>query len=232
MQKKKKNTIVWLEFELLKKFPEVIQGVFWDLPLGERDDPTHPQKALEVLGLSKGVKLKQCHKDNILKVKTVAAVDHYDDYDGMVTQEKEVGLIIRHADCQGTIFYDPVQKVLGNVHCGWRGSVRNIYQKMVRMMETTYGSSPKDIVVCIGPSLGPHNAEFKHYENELPPSFWPHQTHPTYFDFWEISKRQLLECGIREEHLEIARICTFDEGYSYRRNKRTPHHGTIVALSN
>jgi len=232
MQKKKKNTFVWFEFELLSQCADIVHAVFWNFPLGERDDPSHPQKALNVLGIPKGVRLKQCHKDALLEVKSADRIDRYDDYDGMMTQKEGIGLLIRHADCQGVIFYDPVQKAIANVHCGWRGSVLNIYKKTVEKMGRLYGSLPKDLIVCIGPSLGPHNAEFKHYKKELPESFWKYQVRPTYFNFWEISKAQLLEAGVLERHIEIAKICTYDEGFSYRKNPLAPHHGTIVALSN
>ena len=232
MYKKKKNTFVYLEFEILAELKEITHAVFLDFPLGERDDPSHPQKALNFLGLSHGVKLKQCHKKDVLVVEGAEGIDHYNDYDAMVTNVKGVGLLVRHADCQGTILYDPVQKAIGNVHCGWRGSAQNIYKKTVEEMGRLYGSQPQDLIACIGPSLGPQNAEFKHYEKELPRSFWEHQIRPTYFDFWEISRRQLLDAGLLNKQIEIAKMCTYEEGFSYRKNPLTPHHGTIIALSN
>lgn len=236
MERKKKNGIIWLEFKLLQLFPEVKHGVFLNLELGEKDSPENPRRALDLLGIKKGAKLKQCHKADIKEV----ALDnqslvHFDDYDGMVTAEKGVGLLIRHADCQATIFYDPVHQVLGNVHCGWRGSIQNIYRKTVNAIQAIYGTNPADLIVCIGPSLGPEAAEFKHYKEELPEVFWEYQVRPTYFDFWEISRIQLMEAGIPEKQIEIAKICTYEnkeEYFSYRRNKDTPHHGTLVGLVN
>lgn len=234
MERKKKNGIVWLEFELLQLFPEIKHGVFLNLELGEKDPPENPLRALDLFNLPKGVKLKQCHKADI---KAVSQCDqdfqHFDDYDGLVTAEKETGLLIRHADCQAAIFYDPVHQVLGNVHCGWRGTVQNIYQKMVDKMTDLYQTDPSDLIVCIGPSLGPDAAEFKHYKEELPESFWEYQIRPTYFDFWEISRMQLTSAGIPGEQIEIAEICTYaneTECFSYRRNKNTPHHGTLVGI--
>ncbi len=234
MKRKKKNGIVWLEFELLGLFPEVKQAVFLNLELGEKSSPENLKHALKLLEIEKGVKLKQCHKADIKEVRGVdQTLTHFDDFDGVVTNQKEIGLLIRHADCQGAIFYDPVNHALGNVHCGWRGSVLNIYQKIIIKMKTLYGTDPSDLIVCIGPSLGPENAEFKHYKEELPESFWEFQVRPTYFDFWEISRMQLTKAGVPKEQIEIAEICTYEnhkEYFSYRRNKATPHHGTLVAL--
>ena len=182
-----------------------------------------------------GVMLKQVHKDALLEVKkSPKKLMQYEGFDGMLTEEKEVGLLIRHADCQAAIFYDPVQKALANVHCGWRGSIQNIYQKTIQKMEQLYGTRPSDLHVCIGPSLGPQSAEFKYYREELPRHFWQFQVRPTYFDFWAISEKQLLDAGVPKAQIEIARICTLRntaDCFSYRRHKNTPHHGTLVSIA-
>lgn len=234
MERKKKNGVEWLEFELLQLFPEVQQGVVLNPPLGDMEDATHAFQVMNALGLKKGVKLRQCHKDDILLVQeTTPMLSHIENFDGMVSQEKGVALIVRHADCQGTLFYDPVQKAIAAVHCGWRGSTLNIYQKTIDQMKSHFGTDPKDLIVCIGPSLGPDNAEFKHYKDELPKHFWEFQTHPSYFDFWEISRMQLQEAGVPEDQIEVAEICTVEneeDCFSYRRNKETPHHGTFISL--
>ena len=55
--------------------------------------------------------------------------------------QKDCGLVIQHADCQAAIFFDPVRKAIANVHCGWRGSVCNIYAKTVEKI-----TLPRDII--------------------------------------------------------------------------------------
>lgn len=231
MLRKKKNGITWLEFELLQLFPEVKHGVLLGLPLEEARFEENGPKVQELFGAEKCARLKQCHKKDVIEVRKAGL---FEEYDGMVTAEKGVGLFIRHADCQGAIFYDPIHHAIGSVHCGWRGSVSNIYQETIKEMETLYGTDPEDLIVCIGPSLGPEAAEFKHYKEELPEHFWPFQIKPFYFDFWEISRMQLIEGGVPEEQIEVAEICTFSnekDCYSYRRNKNTSLFGTFVVLS-
>jgi polyphenol oxidase len=234
MLRKKKNGLEWLEFELMQNFPEVKHGVFLHLDLGEKGDIKDQKRVLDLFGVS-GVKLKQVHRDALIKVSAPPSkLLLYEGFDGMLTQEKEVGLLIRHADCQAAIFYDPVQQALANVHSGWRGSVQNIYQKTIQKMEQWFGSHPKNLHVCIGPSLGPDSAEFKHYRKEFPKHFWTYQIRPNYFDFWAISEKQLIRAGVPKAQIEIAGICTFKntlECYSYRRQKNTPHHGTLAALT-
>lgn len=231
MLRKKKNGVTWLEFELLQLFPEVKHAVFLGLPLGEATFEVNGPVVHELFDLRHLARLKQCHKKEMVVVEEGG---FYENYDGALTAKKEVGLLIRHADCQGTIFYDPVHHAVANVHCGWRGSVANIYQETVEQMGLSSGTDPEDLIVCIGPSLGPEAAEFKHYREELPEHFWGFQVKPLYFDFWEISRMQLMEAGVPEQQIEVAEICTFSnesDCYSYRRNPKTFHHGTLVALS-
>lgn len=232
MLRKKKNGTTWLEFELLQLFPEVKHAVFLGLPLGEASIEENAPTAKELFNIDHLARLKQCHKADVIEVNEGG---FFENYDGMVTAKKEVGLLIRHADCQGTIFYDPVHQAIANVHCGWRGSVANIYKETIKEMGKLYGTDPEDLIVCIGPSLGPQAAEFKHYKEELPKDFWPFQVKPLYFDFWEISRMQLVEAGVPKEQIEVAEICTYSserDCYSYRRNKNTFHHGTLVGILN
>lgn len=143
--------------------------------------------------------------------------------DGLMTSATDLALLIQHADCQVALFFDPVHHAIANVHCGWRGNVQNIYRKTIGKMIEKFLTKPEDLLVCISPSLGPQRSEFRHYKRELPSDFYPFQIAPNYFDLWEISKMQLLREGILSSHLEIARMCTFEEAdrfFSYRREKK------------
>lgn len=140
-------------------------------------------------------------------------------YDAFITDQKDVGLVIQQADCQGVLLYDPQKKVIGAVHSGWRGSVQNIIGNCVHQMISRYGCDPEDIVAAVSPSLGPCCAEFIHYKTELPPAFHSFMVKENYFDFWKISVHQLTECGISRENIGVASTCTLcDTNYfSYRR---------------
>lgn len=51
------------------------------------------------------------------------------------------------------MFYDPVNKVICNVHSGWRGTFQKISQIAVKEMETDYNCKPENIIACICPSI-------------------------------------------------------------------------------
>lgn len=243
MLRKKQDGVEWLEFELLQNIPGLVHGVFLrhgGLSSGpyhslnvsdyRNDDPANVQRNLEkicsILGLAALTQSDQVHGTKIM-----TASRDLIECDGLITQEQGLGLLINHADCQAAIFYDPVQKVIGNVHAGWRGNVQNIYGEMVETLQKKYNCKPENIRVCISPSLGPEAAEFINYKTELPESFWRFQIKPTYFDLWEISRWQLLERGILPQHIEIAAICTKSnpqDFFSYRREKESGRHATVV----
>ena len=141
--------------------------------------------------------------------------------------------MMKHADCQAAIFYDPVHHALANVHSGWRGNVKNIYQTTILKMASVFGTKPQDLLVGISPSLGPQHAEFKNYKVEFPEHFWSFQVCPEYFDLWAIARHQLEEAGVLPYHIEIAGICTYankEDCYSYRRDKVTGRHATLAML--
>ena len=121
-------------------------------------------------------------------------------------------------------------------HCGWRGSVLNIIATTVAALCTTFAVRPDSLRAVISPSLGPCCAEFIHYRTELPEWMHAYQVRPNHFDFWAISRRQLVEAGLRPEHIDTAGLCTRcrREFFSYRRAAKTGgvtgRNGSIIGL--
>jgi polyphenol oxidase len=153
--------------------------------------------------------------------------------DVMVTKYPNIALMITHADCQAAFIYDPIQHVVANIHSGWRGNVQNIYQTSVEYLKRVHHSKPENLIACIGPSLGPESSQFLNYKTELPSSFLDFQIKPLYFDLWAISQHQLIEAGLKPEHVQVAKIDTFKDPnfFSYRRDKPTGRNPAIVVLA-
>jgi hypothetical protein len=192
-------------------------------------------KIVRAWGLEGGACGKQVHGTNIAMIKNTSnGIYKIPDTDGLITNQKGVALFILHADCQPAFFYDPKRLVIAAVHCGWRGSCQNIYQKTLKCLQNAYNCDPADLKVCIGPSLGPKAAEFVNYRKELPKQFLPFQYSPNYFDFWEISRHQLLQLGVLQKHLQLSKLCTFSNPqkfFSYRRTKTSSRLGSFIALN-
>ncbi|MFN2354051.1 MAG: peptidoglycan editing factor PgeF [Desulfopila sp.] len=192
----------------------------------------------KLLGLHSLVSAHQVHGDAVHRVTVPVERDYIvDEHDALITDGVGVGLMIGHADCQAVMLYDPVCRVVAAVHSGWRGSVANIVAKTVAQMQAVFGTRAAQLVAAIGPSLGPCCSEFVNYEHELPTTFLPFRTDDNHFDFWQITRHQLLQCGVDEAGIHCVRVCTVcsPDFFSYRRacrsgNGVTGRNASIIAL--
>jgi len=107
----------------------------------------------------------------------------------------------------------------------------------VDILINAYGVKPSDLHAVISPSLGPCCAEFISFAVELPSSLHGFQVRPNHFDFWKISRAQLMEAGLPDHNIETVGICTCCDGdfFSYRRsmkgrNPTTGRCGSVIAL--
>ena len=90
-----------------------------------------------------------------------------DNTDGLVTDEKNVILATTNADCILLLFYDPVKKVIANVHSGWRGTFQKIAVNAVNKMRLDYGCNPQNIICCICPSIRKCHFEVEDYVKNM-----------------------------------------------------------------
>lgn len=101
----------------------------------------------------------QTHTDNIRIMQDIdrgngfTRPNEYHDTDGMMTDITGQALMTFYADCVPLLIVDPVHKAIANVHSGWRGTIKGIGAKAVRMMHEVYGSDPSKMVAAIGPSI-------------------------------------------------------------------------------
>jgi YfiH family protein len=213
-----------------------------NLSFGVGDDSNdvqvNRQRLKQWLGIHFLVSAVQVHGDQVVLVEDIRQDTEFREADSLITREPGVGLLIQQADCQAILLHDPVQKVIAAVHNGWRGSTLNIIAKTVAAMHGYLGVSPDNLKAVISPSLGPCCAEFINFQQELPKSFHTRQVTPCHFDFWAISRDQLMEAGLKDTNIETAGICTVcnKDFFSYRRAVRegsgiTGRNGSVIALS-
>lgn len=251
MQKKQGAALTWFEFSILQSVPFIRHGCFSrkggvSLPpfdsLNVQMFPQENSSSVQenrariqaVLGTRNSlIDLEQVHGTDIAVIKASPNKTPLGRYDAAMTNIPGIPLTIKHADCQACFLVDPEKKVIAAIHAGWRGNVQNIYGKVVEKLMQEYGSRPESLLACVSPSLGLCHAEFTNWKNEFPESFWKYKKENDCFDLWEIGKDQLLESGIKEEHIEMARLCTFDEKedfFSFRRDGTTGRNASCIIL--
>jgi len=184
--------------------------------------------------------LKQVHGCDVAVIKgrhkglSGMTIDEGTVGDAVITDIPGLNLVIQVADCQAVLIYDPVRRVVANVHSGWRGSIQNIIGATITRMQQEFRTVPGDIMAGIGPSLGPCCAEFVNYKSEIPRPFWKYRTAGNHFNFWSASHDQLCAAGVPKENISLANICTrcnTDLFFSYRRAGITGRFAAVIGLS-
>lgn len=140
----------------------------------------------------------------------------YSDVDGLLTDEPDVALCTLYADCVPLLFADPVRRVVGASHSGWKGTVAEIGRVTVERMVADYGCRREDIVAGIGPSIGPCCFEVDEpvYREFAAMDIWDERSvrrapqNKFYIDLWQVNRRILLAAGLREERINVTDLCT------------------------
>jgi YfiH family protein len=149
------------------------------------------------------------------------------EFDGLVTDRVGPVLGAFAADCIPMLFADPVARVIGACHAGWRGTVGGVARNVVtRMVEL--GAQPGDIRVALGPSIGPCCfevgpevvVEFRSVFGDIAGLVvaGPNKDH---LDLRVASRAVLERAGVRGEHIDGRPPCTKcnpDRFFSYRRD--------------
>jgi YfiH family protein len=190
----------------------------------------------ETMGAGPLLFATQVHKDDIAVIRDDATPipEKVLRVDAMISDRPGLPLMIKLADCQSVILYDPARRAVANVHCGWRGHVGNILAKTVKHMAAVFGSPASDIIAAVSPSLGPCCAEFTAHEDIFPGYFKEHMVRDDYFDLWDLSRRQLLEAGLKDANIHIAAVCTrcrTDLFFSHRAEGLTGRFCTVAVLT-
>lgn len=197
---------------------------------------TNQHRVMARFAPAQPVYLRQVHSNSVVVLDgamDVAAGSLPGEADAVVTDHPGRLLTILVADCQPVMLYDPVRSVIANIHSGWRGSLADIIGRTVGVMETRFACHPADIHAGIGPSLGPCCAEFVNFREEIPASLWSYRVSDCHFDFWALSRDQLLRAGLRAENIELGEICTRcrdDLFFSYRAAHQTGRIAAIIGM--
>jgi YfiH family protein len=177
------------------------------------------------------VSVKQVHGTDVLVLdRPVARGEAFaGGWDALVTNQPEVLMTVRTADCVPVLVHDPVHGVVAAIHAGWRGAVEGIIPRTLSTMTQRFGSEPRWIRVGIGPSVGPCC-----YEVDEPVLERLRQRFPDWrtvvrdtgrgraiLDLRSLVRRQAEATGVPQQAIGTVNVCTACHPhlfYSYRRD--------------
>lgn len=149
------------------------------------------------------------------------------EFDGLVCNRRGPVLGAFAADCIPVLFGDPVARVCGAAHSGWRGTLAGVARNVIARMEEV-GAHASEVRVALGPSIGPCCFEVgpevvEAFEAALPGVAGlvvdgPRKQH---IDLLRASRVMLEQAGVRPEHIDDSPPCTrceADRFFSYRRD--------------
>jgi hypothetical protein len=166
----------------------------------------------------------------------VARVDEPKDVvqgvDGLVTNQRGVALFATFADCYPIVLWDPVKRVVGLAHSGWRGAVAGVAKAAVNAMHDEYGSDPQNIRAGIGPGICGRCYEVgADVASQFGSSFVrPGEGDRFLLDLAAANRAQLEVAGVSDVH--VLALCTKETDFlpSHRRTPDGTRFGAIVAL--
>ena len=195
----------------------------------------------DVFTLKNLSKNKQIHSNIVNKVDK-DSIGQIIDGDAIITNEKNVPLLILTADCVPVVLVDKVNKAVGLVHAGWRGTYGKICSETLQSMKENYNTNTEDVFAIIGPSIGKCCYEVSYDLVEKFSALLPNadekiyeiRDEKYYLDLWEINTQILKEFGVLKSNIINMNICTScncDRFFSYRKHdKTTKRIGTFIEI--
>jgi len=187
----------------------------------------------------------QTHSDNVYKVTAqdrgrgaLSKDTAIPNTDALYTTEPGIVLCTFTADCVPVIFYSEKSGIIGVIHSGWQGTVKEITRKVFEYIRNNEQCDLQDFHVLIGTAISQEKFEvdedvyekFKNlgYADEF--VYFNAETGKYHIDNQLTVKRQCELSGIPSEQIFIDATCTFKnpQGFSYREDKKAGRHLTFI----
>jgi len=163
----------------------------------------------------------------------------HDKADAILTDRPGLSLLMRFADCVPILLWDPGKKVVGLVHAGWQGTVKQVAASAISVMQAKFGTNPGEVLAGIGPSIAAH-----HYPvgaeviSEVRQAFGSEAEQfitgnpQVELDLWKANQFILERIGVTQiETSGVCTACNLGDWYSHRAEKgRTGRFGVLIGL--
>ncbi len=186
------------------------------------------------------ITVHQVHSPDVVTVSQPISLEQRPHVDGMVTRHPGLLLGILTADCVPVLFHDPVAKVVGAAHAGWKGAIAGVTDNVITAM-AELGADRDHINCAIGPCIGQDSYEVdskfqQRFVNSDPANiafFYAGKIGHFQFDIESYVADRLRRAGVKViEKLGLDTYADEDRYYSYRRSchREEPGYGRQISL--
>lgn len=162
------------------------------------------------------------------------------DTDALYTNERGIVLAGFTADCVPVLLSNEPAGIVGVVHSGWQGTIKEITPKLLQHLIEQEGCRPEDFQIMIGPALSQEKfevdkdvyAKFHALGYAEPWILFNETTGKYHIDNQRTVKTQCELAGIPSTNITIDPMCTFqsNDGFSYRQDKKAGRHLAFIGL--
>jgi polyphenol oxidase len=194
-----------------------------NISANEGDRAQRVSKNMEIIARSFDISLKrffqvdQVHGDRILVVASgnagVVPAGGLP-FDAIVTDRTGLAICVRTADCVPILLADPLRRVIGIVHAGWRGTALKVAVKTIDALTDRFACRREDILVALGPAIGAccYEVDRTVYDAlgpDMDSAFSVRSKGGRWMlDLSEANRLQILGSGVPARNISSARLCT------------------------
>lgn len=179
--------------------------------------------------LDQAVFLQQTHSDRVLIIQKDNAgrgsqkhKDALPDADALLTNMRNIPLCVQVADCVPILLWDKEKGVIGAIHSGWRGTLKNIVGITIKKMCATFTTKPENIHAWIGPAVGGccFSIDGRICLPVQENGFVGLSSDKTHWDIAKACRGQLITSGALSENIFLSGECTVCHPQKYFSYKR------------
>ena len=155
--------------------------------------------------------LKQIHSNKVFDITNIPK--NYEG-DGLITNKSNIALVTKSKDCNSIFIIDTKNKIIGNIHSGWKGTLKSIITIAINQTKEKYNSVSKDIKIVFNPSIREccfevdndvYDLFIKKYKDK---SYYQKVGNKYHINLVRIIKDDAKKLGIKEENIIDNNICT------------------------
>ncbi len=215
----------------------------FDMKISKEENIKNYYVLKEKLGIpiERSIFSKQTHSDIVYVVDEKDISEpfwsrKFEEVDGLITSTPNLSLVTTYADCTPVVAVDPVKKVVGICHSGWKGTIKEISKKMILKMIDEFGCKSEDIFASLGPSIGPESFEVKEdveglFRKQFGENVIIKRSGKTFVDIWKSIEMSLNSVGVfKVEKSMIDTVKYNDYFFSYRKEKTEKRFVALVMI--